>query len=103
MLRSLWHKLCSTYNAAQRRISPCCLRSGIDSTGVYRRANVAPFVCRCYPDHTRELGLLVLISNRINIVLLKEFKSMMHWKIGMINRWAHAGLWAGLLMIVSFC
>ena len=28
---------------------------------------------------------------------------MMHWKIGMINRWAHAGLWAGLLMIVSFC
>jgi hypothetical protein len=100
MLRSSWHRVCSTYNAAQRRISPCCLRSGIASTWVYRRANVAPFVYRCYPEHTRELGSLVLMNGRVDIVLPKEFKSLIPWKIALINRWALAGLGAGLLMIV---
>jgi len=37
----------------------------------------------------------------MNIVLPKEFKSMVPWKIAMINRWLLAGLCAGLLMIVS--
>jgi hypothetical protein len=86
MLRSSWHRLCSTYNAAQRRISPRCLRSAITSTWVYRRANVAPFVYQSYPEHTSELGSLVLMNGRVDMVLSKEFKSLMPWDIASINR-----------------
>jgi len=50
--------------------------------------------------HERELGLLVLMNGRMNIVLPKEFKSLMPCKIALIKRWALAGLCAGLLMIV---
>jgi hypothetical protein len=40
------------------------------------------------------------MNGRVDIVLPKEFKSLMPWKIALINRWALAGLCAGLLMIV---
>jgi hypothetical protein len=39
----------------------------------------------------------------VDIVLPKEFKSLMPCNIAAINRWTLAGLCAGLLMIVSPC